>query len=705
MSFVANGLVVAGLLLAIIAAIQAVAARGWLPESSLLAIVGLVLGASYATLTRIAPQIGPSLDIIVRPDLPAEAYLWIFLPPLLFQAALTVDVRSMIPDAVPILVLAIVAVFVATGFIGWSLAAVSGRAIAVCLLLGAVVATTDPSAVITIFRDLGAPARLNRLVEGESLLNDAAAIAIMGVLITTIGGGADAGPASAARMLALGFGGGIACGYFAGRVIVAVLPWLDRLPVAAATFTLAVPYPLYILADQVLHASGVVAVVTAGLVIGAYGPTRLSPRNWNHLGVIWGQTAVLAGASVFLLAAVQVPDLLSGMDGEDFLYLAIIVLAALAARAVVMFGMFPVLVLAGLSRPVSHRYKLAIVWGGLRGAVTLVLALGLADNQLLPLADRRFVASLAAAFVLVSLFVNGLTLRWIIARLGLTELSAQQQVLQRQAALLSAAEVDADVTKVAAQFSLPDDLVGIVRKNYQTDVAVDTDSRALEDALTERERLSIGLVILAAKEHSLIPEYGSGVITTGNLDAMMRNTSQMIDAARQDGRLGYNRAAAAILDEPASLRVGRFLADRFRIRRVLMNALADRFELMICRRAVLERLVEFNQNSLTPFIGKRMAAVLEGILRARLDAVEKVIAELGQKYGAEFAHALEQRLLLLFALARGSAIIETLKEDNIISSEIAASISAKLDKRHRYATRRPPASLISLEEKIEDARQ
>ena len=180
-------------------------------------------------------------------------------------------------------------------------------------------------------------------------------------------------------MFALGFGGGIASGYLAGRAIVLVLPLLNRLPVAAATLTLAVPYPLYIAADQ-LHASGVVAVVTAGLVIGAYGPTRLSPSNWKHLDVVWGQIAVLAGAVVFLLAAVQVPDLLSLMNEADMVYLAVIVLAALVARAVVMFGIFPLLSIVGLSRPVDHRYKLAIVWGGLRGAVTLVLALALAPR-------------------------------------------------------------------------------------------------------------------------------------------------------------------------------------------------------------------------------------------------------------------------------------------------------------------------------------
>lgn len=689
MNLVANGLVVAGFLLAVIAAIQAVAARGWLPESSLLAIVGLVVGASYATLVRIAPDVGSSLDIIVRPDLPAEAYLWIFLPPLLFQAALTADVRSMMPDAAPILLLAIVAVFVATGLIGWSLAAVSGRTIAVCLLLGAIVATTDPSAVIAIFRSLGAPARLNRLVEGESLLNDAAAIAIVGVLVATIGGDpSDAGPANALRMLALGFGGGLAYGYLAGRAIVLVLPWLNRLPVAAATLTLAIPYPLYIAADQILHASGVVAVVTAGLVISAYGPTRLSPRNWKHLDVIWGQIAVLAGAVVFLLAAVQVPDLLSAMGETDMVYLVVIVVAALFARAVVMFGMFPLLSLAKLARPVDHRYKLAIVWGGLRGAVTLVLALALAQNEALPPQERQFVASLAAAFVLVSLFVNGLTLRWVVDRLGLTVLSPQQQALQRQAVLLSAAEVETAIGEISTDFQLPADVATVVQQDYRSEITGGTDTFVIEDALTERERLTIGLMTLATREHALIPEYGSGVISTRNLDAMMRNTSQMIDAAREEGRIGYNRAARMILAPAPGYRLASFLAGRFNLRRLLARPLADRFELMLCRRAVLERLIVYNDKTLRPFVGDRMAEVLEGVLRGRLEAVDEVLTQLRSRYPGH-TKLLERRLLVLFSLGRGARIIESMKAESVVSAEVAMKLEASLRARWEANIPRP----------------
>lgn len=689
MTIVANSLLVAGFLLALIAAIQVVAARGWLPESSLLAIVGLVLGASYVALAELSPDVAQSLYLLVRPDLPPEAYLWIFLPPLLFQAALTADVRNMIPDAAPILLLAIVAVFVATGLTGWSLAAVSGRALAICLLLGAIIATTDPSAVITIFRDLGAPARLSRLVEGESLLNDAAAIAIVGVIIASIGGGeVEAGIGAAARMLAFSFGGGILCGYLVGRGVVVLLPYVNRLPVAAATLTLAIPYPLYIIADQMLHASGVIAVVTAGLVISALGPTRLSPRNWNHLNVIWGQVAILAGAVIFLLAAVQVPALLSGMGASDVLYLAVIVVAALAARAVVMFGMVPALSWMKLSKPVDRRYKFAIVWGGLRGPVTLVLALAIAENTALPLADRRFVGSLAAAFVLVSLFVNGLSLRWVIARLGLSTLSGQQQQVQHQALLLSAAEVDTAIDAIADDFQIPPDVAKAVKAEYQADVAIDVGPFVFDEALSERERLSIGLVTLATREHTLIPEYGSGVISVRNLDSMMRNTSQMIDAARQEGRVGYNRAARTILALSPHYRFARFAADHLRVRWLLASALADRFELIICRRAVLEQLLDYNNRSLKRLIGERMSDMLEAILKARLAAVDEALAELRSQHG-DYTRALERRLLLLFALRRGGTIIESMKAESVISAEVAIKIQSTLDVAWQANIRRP----------------
>lgn len=684
-----------GFLLAIIAVIQLIAARGWMPESTLLALVGLALGGSYTALARFTPDVAAQLDPFVTAIWPTQAYLWIFLPPLIFQAALTANVRAMIPDAAPILLLAVIAVFVATALIGFSVSLVSVHTLAVCLLLGAAVSTTDPSAVIAVFRSLGAPARLTRLVEGESLLNDAAAIAIVGILTAMLGNTLIApGVSGVATTLALSIAGGGLAGYVVGRVIVIALPLLDRSPVAAATLTLAVPYPLYIAADEMLHASGVIAVVAAGLVISALGPTRLSPRNWSHMHVIWRQFSVLAGAGVFLLAAMRVPPLLRSLHLSDLTPIIVAFVAALVARLATMFALLPVLSWFKLSDPVDTPYKLAISWGGLRGAVTLILALSIAENQLLPLEDRQFVGALACAFTLASLFINGLSLRWVITRLGLTRLSPQQEALQRQAALLSVAEVDADITRIAGHFSLSADVLKTVCENFRTELAAGTDDGfAIENALTERERLSLGLTILAAKEHSLIPEYGSGVISTRNLDVMVQNTSQMIDAVRLEGRIGYNRAAASILDEPLALKVGAFLARYAHIDTVLKNALADRFELVICRRAVLEQLIAFNARALSGILGSRMASVLDGVLRTRLAAVDQALADLRIRYGGDFARALERRLLLLSALRRGTAVVEALQADSIVSPEIASNITRTLDRKWRSVVRRPPLNL------------
>ena len=98
---------------------------------------------------------------------------------------------------------------------------------------------------------------------------------------------------------------------------------------------------------------------------------------------------------------------------------------------------------------------------------------------------------------------------------------------------MSAAEVETAIGEISTDFQLPADVATVVQQDYRSEITGGTDTFVIEDALTERERLTIGLMTLATREHALIPEYGSGVISTRNLDAMMRNTSQMIDAARE----------------------------------------------------------------------------------------------------------------------------------------------------------------------------
>nr|WP_255581823.1 sodium:proton antiporter [Cupriavidus sp. AU9028] len=684
-------MILLGGLLAIIAVVQVAAHRSGLPESTLLSAIGIAIGAGYVTLDAMLPGFAQHLlHPLIDPALPAEAYLWIFLPPLLFHAALTANVRSMLPDAAPILLLAVVAVVVATGVIGAVMAAASGENLIICLLLGAVVATTDPAAVIAIFRDVGAPARLIRLVEGESLLNDAAAIALVGVLIAMFtGDGPDATLAGGLQELAWAFGGGVLAGAVAGRLLADVLPWLASIAMAEAALTLALPYPLYLLSEHIMGVSGVVAVVCAGLMLSALGPTRVSPPNWRHLLLIWEQFAGIAGAVVFLLAAVRVPSLLEGVTPHHGLLLLALVIAALAARIATLFGLVPLLTWARLSAPIDSAYKLAIAWGGLRGAVTLVLALGIAEHRSLPEDARHFVAILATGFVLVSLLVNGTTLRWVIRRLKLDVLSPQELALQRQAIRLSTEEVERALEGLARGFELPPSAAREVSLQYRRDIEAGTADFDFDSALPDRARLTTALVTLATRESELIPEFGNGVVSVANLDAMMRNTGQMIDAARERGRIGYNRAARHILDYQPSYRAALFLHRRLGIDRPLARALADRFELMIVRQTVLQRLREYNRTMLTPVFGPRMAALLDGVLEDRYRAAGAALQEMRAQFGS-YTIALEKRLLMLFALGKGMGELRTMREENIISREAFNQIERVMRGAWRANLVRPP---------------
>ncbi len=214
----------------------------------------------------------------------------------------------------------------------------------------------------------------------------------------------------------------------------------------------------------------------------------------------------------------------------------------------------------------------------------------------------------------------------------------------------------------------------------------------LEEALSERERLTIGLVALATRERELIPEYGNGLISIRNLDAMMRNTADMIDAARAEGRLGYKRASRRVLAKHFGYRLAWWVHRVLHIDRPLANALADRFELLVCRQTVLERLRAYNRASLQPVLGERMADLLDGVLIARIEAAEEGLAELRGNFG-DYSAALEKRLLLLFALYIGQSKIDTMLAETVISKEVYKQISGVIHRAWTAALPRPPLAL------------
>ena len=664
-------LLVIAALLVIVGFCQPLAAYLKLPPPVLLGVVGVALGGFPTVFSHLgwSTSSDPFADIFVELPVSSETFIYVFLPLLVFEAGIVTDVRRTLEDTAPILLLAIVATLFSTAMIGLALWPLAGVSLVVCLLLGAVVATTDPAAVIAIFRDVGAPARLTRLVEGEALLNDAAAISLFAVLLGMIVSAQEPDIILGLREFFLSFIGGGVLGFLAGRALLAVIPWVRDDRLAETTLTLALAYGVFITAERLFHVSGVVAVLGSGLTVSALGRSRIAPYNWSFLTDLWDQVAFWARSLVFILASILVPRLLGDIGLRDLTLVAVLVAAAFAARILVLFVLVPPLEFFKLTQPISAAYKLAITWGGLRGALTLVLALAATENAALSPEMKRFVAVLATGLVLFTLFVNGTTLRLVIDLLGLDRLSPRNQVLRDQVLALSYAEVCDSVRDMARDHALAESAVEEVVKPYQAWIGAAT-ARDADERLTERDRLAIALVALANQERVLVLETRADrIATAATVQVLLRNADILVEGARAEGRVGYRRAAEAALSFPAAFRVAYFCYRYLGIVRFLADRLADRVELLLVMRLLVNRLLGFNSRRLVPMFGERITELTSEIIERRRDGVADAFDTVRRQY-PDYVAALEIRFLRQSAFRQEIERYRALYEEGLIPHEL-----------------------------------
>jgi CPA1 family monovalent cation:H+ antiporter len=638
--------------------------------AALLGVVGVGLGIFPAVMSRLGwpIQTDPFADIFVALPFSSASFIYIFLPLLVFEAGIATDVRRMLQDAAPILLLAVVATLITTGVVGLALWPISGVSLVACLLLGAVVATTDPAAVIAIFRDIGAPARLTRLVEGEALLNDAAAIALFTVLLAMVVSSREPDIGAGLREFFSSFIGGGLLGLLAGRLSLSIIRWLRDDRLAEATITVALAYGVFVAADY-LHVSGIVAVLGAGLVVSALGRSRIAPYNWSFLTDLWDQIAFWARSLVFVLASILVPRLLGSTGIHTLLLLAVLIMAAFAARILVLFVLMQPLEFLRLSQPIGAAYKLAIMWGGLRGALTLVLALAATENTALGPETQRFIAALATGFVLFTLFVNGTTLRTVIALLGLNRLSPRNEVLRDRVLALAYAEVSDWIGEMAQYHALPENAVEQVTHPYRAWIA-EADLRDEAEGLSQHDRLAIALVAHANQERVLVLETSADRIASPTtVQVLLHNADALVEGARTEGRLGYRRAAETALSFSVSFRIAYFFYRHFGIQRLLADRLADRVELLLITRLLVDRLVKFNSERLGALFDARLTEITAEIIDQRREEVGDALDALRRQY-PDYLTALEVRLLRQSALRQELARYQALFEEGLIPQEL-----------------------------------
>ena len=468
------------------------------------------------------------LKIVLTPPL----ILALFLPPLVFEAAFHINFAQLGRSAPSIVMLAVPGVIATTLIVGAIVMRLTPLAWPVALVFGALIAATDPVAVVALFRTLGVPKRLAVLMESESLLNDGTAIVVLNLVLAVALTGHFNLRQSLVDFVRVALGGtliGLALGWAVSRIIARVDDYLIE-----TTLTLVLAFGAYLTAER-LQFSGVLAVAAAGLISGNIGPHGMSPTTRIVLFNFWETVAFLANSLVFLMIGLQInlPALAAAWRP-----VLVAIVAVLAARVVVIYA------LTWITNHWTERMPLAwqhvLAWGGLRGAVSLALALGL-PAALGP--DRDLLQTMTFGVVLFTLLAQATTMRPLVRWLGIVTRSpgqAEYEASHARLTALRAADVRLDRLHAEGLMSSPtwEKLKPIVAERAAAQAAAVREVLQTEPGLVAEELDTGWREVLRAQRATLFDLRRDGMISEDVFEKL---------AAEVDGQLsdGFNGVPAA----------------------------------------------------------------------------------------------------------------------------------------------------------------
>ena len=446
------------LLLVLMAVLVIVAQKSAVPYPVLLVLGGLSL--SFVPLLPVI-RLDPNL------------VLFFFLPPLLYPAALFTSWRDFRRNLRSILFLAIGLVLMTTTVVAWvAHTFIPGLPWAAAFVLGAIVSPPDAVAAEAILKRLGVPARIQTVLGGESLVNDATALVAYQFAVAAMMTGQFSLGGAGLRFLLVGLGG-VGLGLLVGLIMRWVQGRLDDPPVQI-TISLLTPFAAYLLAER-LEVSGVLAVVAAGIYLGWHS-TALSARTRLQVQAFWEMAAFFLNGFIFIMIGLQLPDILQKLHREPlsrlttyaFLISATVVLVRIA-------WVFPATYLPRwLSRKMRERdpvppwqHSVIVAWAGMRGVVSLAAAFALpivlTDGH--PFPGRNYILFLTFCVILTTLVFQGLTLPILIRKLGVEDDGATDDEERRARLQANEAAVDF-IERKALEEHFPEEVMARVRAEY-----------------------------------------------------------------------------------------------------------------------------------------------------------------------------------------------------------------------------------------------
>ncbi len=499
------------LLLFVVATVVAIVVRHLrVPYTVGLVLAGLLLG---------------SLHVFAAPHLGKELLFAVFLPGLLFEAAFHLDFSDFWQNRMAIASLAVPGVIAATALIAIILSpVVNGFGFAqgfdwrYALVFGALIAATDPIAVTAIFRRVGAPKRLSVLLEGESLLNDGTGIVFFALSLTIVAGGAVSVGGLAWQFVEIvGIGGliGIAVGYVTSQLIRQV----DD-PMIEITLTTVAAYGAFTAAEH-FHYSGVIATVAAGMLCGNYAArTGMSASTRVAVESFWEYVAFALNSIVFLLIGMEV-NLHSLWASWPIIVIAYLVVTL--GRGVT------ILVVSLVMRATKERFPLSwgvvLTWGGLRGALPMVLALSLPRDFV----HRDLIVNITFGVVLMSLLVQGLSMAPVLRWLGISRGKEDRHAYESARGRLEAARAGlAELDHMSPLRFRDSTAIAHLRKDYENRVQNSEEEllhlRLEYQHFEEEEAMLARRQVLLAEKRRIIEAFHQGLFDREVYEQLMADT-------------------------------------------------------------------------------------------------------------------------------------------------------------------------------------
>ena len=428
-------LLIAGLLVAV-AGLSALARHIGIPYPIVLVIGGALIGFVPGL-----PEVRLDPDVV----------LVVFLPPLLYGAAIFANFNDLRANLRGLTMSTVGLVLATMCAVAWAAhALIPGLPWEAAFVLGAIVSPTDPLAAATIMRRLEAPRRIVSAIEGEGLFNDATALVAYRVAVAAVVAGSFS-LADASLEFVLGAAGGIAIGLAVGWIVSEIRKRTTDAEVSV-TISLLTGYAAFVPADAI-GASGVLATVTAGIYMGIRVAQILPARIRLQGYFVWDILDFIVNAILFVLIGLQLRTVVEGLDGYSASTLggyALAVTGVVVATRFVWLFTVPYLIRALDRRPaqvarrVGARWRLVIAWGGMRGAVSLAVALAVpfTTDAGEPFPQRDLIIFLTFAVIFFTLVVQGLSLPALIRRLGVSDEGADEEEEIRARLVASKAAIE-----------------------------------------------------------------------------------------------------------------------------------------------------------------------------------------------------------------------------------------------------------------------